>query len=190
MEGNYEEKSDEAIVKLVQLGDSDLFGLLIERYEKKITRYSKKFLSDPEDLKDIVQQIFLKSYVNIKSFDTGRKFSSWIYRIAHNELINVLKKKNRAVLPLFNLDVFLPHWISEKNDINKDLENKETRILIEKSLDKLSAKYKEPMILYYIEDMGYKEVADIMQLPIATVGTRIKRAKKILKSILEEHGIT
>ena len=87
------EQEDEIIAALVQSGQSVLFGVLVKRYEEKMRRYARKFLSNDDDKKDIVQEIFIKAYINIKSFDTKRKFSSWLYRIAHNELVNNLKKK-------------------------------------------------------------------------------------------------
>ena len=86
-------ETDEEIAKRVQGGDVDSFGVLIERYEEKIARYARKFLMRGEDVKDIVQEVFIKAYVNIQSFDTRQRFSPWIYRIAHNEFINAIKKK-------------------------------------------------------------------------------------------------
>jgi len=86
------EETDEAIALRVQGGDGEVFGELIERYQAKLSRYARKFLLDPDDAADIVQDIFIKSYQNIQSFDATRRFSPWIYRIAHNEFVNALKK--------------------------------------------------------------------------------------------------
>ena len=71
---------DEEIASLVQGGDQDSYGALIERYEKKLTRYGRRFLYDHDDIEDVVQEVFLKAYTHINSFDTKRSFSSWIYR--------------------------------------------------------------------------------------------------------------
>ena len=87
--------TDEAIVIRVQSGDAESFAMLVERYEQKMLRYTKRFLFQMEDTEDLVQEVFLKAFVNIKSVDTTRKFSSWLYRIAHNESINALKKKKK-----------------------------------------------------------------------------------------------
>jgi len=181
-------QQDEEIAHLIQSGQIEFFGVLIERYETKIKRYSRKFLYDSEDINDIVQDIFIKAYKNIQSFDTKRKFSSWLYRIAHNELINAFKKKKKSPLPFFDLDVFFPQSLHEKDDFNQQIDRRETRETIEKCLDKLEAKYREPIILYYLEELSYKEISDIMQIPISTVGIRIKRAKKIMKSLCQKLG--
>ena len=90
-------RTDEEIAALVQAGDQAVFGLLLERYEEKLMRYAKKFIPDQDDANDIVQEIFIKAYINIKSFDIKRKFSPWIYRIAHNEFLNAIKTLAQAL---------------------------------------------------------------------------------------------
>lgn len=181
-------QKDEKIVSLVQSGKSELFGILIQRYEEKMRRYARKFLSDGDDKKDVVQDIFIKAYINIKSFDTKRKFSSWLYRIAHNELVNHLKKKRGSFLPLFDLDTFFPQHGYSPNDVNEKIDKKNTSKLIDKCFNDLPAKYKEPIILYYLEELSYKEIADVMSIPVSTVGIRIQRAKKLMKLIFQKKG--
>jgi RNA polymerase sigma-70 factor (ECF subfamily) len=180
--------SDEEITRLVQSGRVEFFDVLMERYEKKIKRYSRKFLSDREDINDVLQDVFIKAYKNIQSFDVKRKFSPWLYRIAHNELINALKKKKRKPLSLLDLDVFFPQRLSDDTDLHGQIERQEMQKTIDKSLDKLELKYREPIILYYFEGLSYKEIADVMRLPISTVAVRIKRAKEAMKSIYKKLG--
>ncbi len=184
VENEYHENEDEKIVKLVQEGDIDSFSVLVERYEVKIKRYAKKFLSGREDIEDVVQNVFIKAYKNIQGFDVKRKFSSWIYRIAHNEFVNALKKKKTG-LQLFSLDILLPYLVDEEK-INQEIEFKEIRQSLRYCLNKIDIKYKEPIILYYLENMSYREVADIMRIPISTVGIRLKRGKKMLKLCYEK----
>ncbi len=88
--------TDEAIVRQVQSGNTELFGLLLERYEGKMMRYARRFLFGYHDAEDAVQEIFIKAFTNIQSFDASRRFSPWLYRLAHNELVNVIKKKGRS----------------------------------------------------------------------------------------------
>ena len=76
--------ADEEIVKRVQSGDAERFGVLVERYEPRLHRYAKKILLDGDEADDAVQEALIKAYVNIQSFDATRKFSSWVYRITHN----------------------------------------------------------------------------------------------------------
>jgi len=94
-------EKDEAIALRVQNGDTDAFGTLITRYEVKMLRYGKKFLGQYEDIEDAVQDAFIKAYTNIQSFNTSMSFSPWIYRIAHNTFINVIKKKGTRTAVFF-----------------------------------------------------------------------------------------
>lgn len=182
------QQKDEEVVHLIQSGKIEFFSILIERYEEKIRRYSRKFLSDREDINDVLQDIFIKAYKNIKSFDVKRKFSSWLYRIAHNELINAMKKKKKSPVSLFNLDILFPQHFQSNNDFTQKIDDQVMREIIDKCLDKLEPKYREPIILYYFEELSYREIADIIQVPISTIGIRIKRAKELMKNIYKKLG--
>ncbi len=169
------EQSDEMIAQLVQSGDTESFGILVERYEQKIKRYAKRFLFGHDDVHDVVQDVFIKAYVNIKSFDTKRTFSPWLYRIAHNEFINAIKKRGKERLTFFDSDTLFPHPIYEKYEdtVEFSQEAGELKKALEVCIDKLDPKYREPLVLYYYEEIDYKEIADILQIPISTVGIRL-----------------
>lgn len=181
------EETDEQLVVMVQKGDKEKFGLLMLRYGQKLTRYGKRFLSDPDNIDDVVQDVFIKTYQNIRSFDSSKKFSSWIYRIAHNTYINALKKHSRGPLYLFEFDTILSHTIVD-NPITREKEQKEMKELIDKGLQNLSPNYREVLVLYYLEELDYKEISDILRIPMGTVGVRLKRAKEELKRILEKYS--
>lgn len=176
--------ADEEIVRQVKSGETELFGVLVKRYEAKISRYARKFLSNYHDIEDMVQEIFIKTYANIQSFDTSRKFSPWLYRIAHNEFINAIRKKGKEPLPFFDLDILFPHIVS-KEHADKEIKEEEMRRMIDSCLDQISPRYREPLILYYLEDLSYKEIADVLQAPVSTVGIRLKRAKEIVKNLCQ-----
>lgn len=188
MQENNLQLPDEKIAHRVQNGDIESFAVLVNRYEEKIKRYAKKFLFNYEDAEDLAQQAFLKAYININSFDINRRFSPWIYRIAHNEFINAIKRKKKESVPFFDADAIFPHPIAKENPAS-DSEKKEVSRLIEECLGKISAKYREPLVLYYLENFSYDEISDIMQIPISTVGVRIKRGKEKMKKICEEINI-
>ena len=174
-------ETDEQIALAVQGGASNRFGELVERFEAKLLRYARKFLLDPDDAQDIVQDIFIKGYENLQSFDASRRFSPWIYRIAHNEFVNALKKReSRKTVFTIDFDTLFPHLqaADTADSVALDRDTKET---LEKHLGKLDAKYREPLILYYLESMDYREIADILRIPISTVGVRLGRARAMLQ---------
>ena len=179
------EQTDEEIVRIVQSGRVELFGLLIERYQAKMIRYARRFLFNNSDVEDLVQEIFLKAYTNLQGFDTSRKFSPWLYRIAHNLFINQIKKKGRETLPFFNLDIFLPSLTTQENP-ESELEKKELRQAIDQCLADLGVKYREPLILYYFEALSYQEISETLRIPKASVWFRIKRAKEKLKFLWQK----
>ncbi|HRH27013.1 MAG TPA: RNA polymerase sigma factor [Parcubacteria group bacterium] len=177
--------SDEELAKMVAEGDTDKFGILMERYQPKLFRYGKKFLVDKDNIEDVVQDVFIKTYRNIKSFDTSLRFSPWIYRIAHNTYINAIKKSSLNPLYLFDFDTLLSYTAVE-DPVAKEREQKEIKEFIDRGLQSIEDKYREILVLYYIEEFSYKEIADILQIPMSTVGVRIMRAKNVLKEKYKE----
>ena len=184
-----ETKTDEEIVILVQTGDTEAFGALVDRYESKLTRYGRKFVSSAEDVKDLVQDIFLKAYQNIQSFDVEMRFSPWIYRIAHNVFVDKIKKASRNPLVFVDFDTFLAHPVYD--DIEHSAhERVQMRQMIDQALEKISPKYREVLVLYYLEELSYKEIADVLSVPISTAAIRLKRGREALGKVMQEveHG--
>lgn len=185
MDHLHPEMTDEQLVALVQKGNNNQFGVLVERYEEKLLRYGRKFLARHEDIQDIVQDVFVSSYQNIQNFDTTQRFSPWIYRIAHNAFVNRLKKNTYNPLVLIDFDTMISHPVYE-DPAPLEREQKEMRVMIDKALEELQPKYREVLILHFLEDMSYKEISDILQIPSGTVGIRLKRAKQALKTVYEK----
>lgn len=180
-----QQDTDESIAARVQAGQTQAFEELVDRYQDKLIRYGRKFLLTPDDAEDIVQDVFIKAYENIQSFDSSRRFSPWIYRIAHNEFVNNLKKKQaRRTVFEFDIDTLFPYLAAPDTADSATLE-RDLRQTLESHLLQLDPKYREPLILYYLEGMDYKEISDILQIPVSTVGVRLGRAREQLKKIAE-----
>lgn len=183
MPKSLEQLTDEELVNGVQTGKTYMFAELVERYEAKIMRYAKRFLYNTHDAEDSVQEVFIKAYTNIKSFDASRRFSPWLYRIAHNEFLNAIRKKYHDPLPFFDPDTLIPHPVAPE-ETDQTIKDKELKELMSSNLNKLPLKYREPLVLFYFEDLSYQEISDIMQIPASTVGVRINRAKQTLRQNL------
>ncbi len=176
---------DEQLAEETQRGNKQAFNTLVERYENKIVRYGTKFLYNYDDVIDAVQDVFLRAYTNIQSFDTTRKFSTWLYRVAHNTFINIIKKKGREPVHFFDFDTFMQFSHPSPISLEEDLLVAEDNTELAKQLAALGPKYREPLVLYYFEDKTYEEIADIMHIPIATVGVRLKRARDMLRKTID-----
>jgi len=186
---NHSKLSDEELVVL-SLADRDSFRYLIERYEEKLRRYSMKLgIARIGETDDLLQNTFIKVYENLAGFNTDLSFSSWVYRIAHNEAMTMFRR--RKVRPEGNLiqieDSDL-HKIASDIDVLKYATSKELENTTQKSLVELDQKYKEVIILFYFEHKSYDEISDILKLSPGTVATRIRRAKNKLKQIMVNQG--
>lgn len=173
------EKTDEQIAILVQNGEKEVFGVVIDRFEKPLCAFIYRMLGDKENCADALQETFLKAYKNINSFDPQRKFSSWIYRIAHNEAITHYRKNAKHVA----LDDVVELATDDNNaeSIQKKLDSEGQKKLLDKALLTIPLKYREVILFRFYEDKSYEEISEIMHLPVNTVGTYLNRGKQEIK---------
>ena len=187
---NFDKKTDIELVALT-LADQDCFLYLARRYEKQLLRYIKRISRlNQEEAEDILQDVFINVYQNLNSFDNNLKFSSWIYRITHNQVISHYRKvKARPEYYQGELNEDILNNLASDLDIVKDVDNQYLRQEIDKILPKLDFKYREVLVLKFLEEKDYREISDILKKPIGTVATLINRAKKKFKEELEKINI-
>ncbi len=166
------------------LRQKEAFGVLVRRYEERLSRYIRRLgVFRSEDVEDLLQNVFLKAYRNLNAFDRALKFSSWIYRIAHNETMSFFR--SRSVRPEGSLvpegELALGQ-IADGLNLEVDADRSMRRDGLWKALYLLEPKYRDILVLRYFEEREYAEISDILQVPIGSVGTLISRAKKRLRS--------
>ncbi|MFC1600150.1 RNA polymerase sigma factor [Patescibacteria group bacterium] len=180
--------SDEKLAQQ-SLISKDTFAKLVDRYETKLLRYIKRLTGLPTDqAEDVLQETFIKIYRNLNNFDPKLKFSSWAYRITHNESINHAKKIKKVV-PLENDDedaTSLIEILESDANVEKEAIQKETALKVRAALYKLPKKYRDVLILYYLEDQDYAAISDILKKPSGTVATLLNRAKAKFKHIYND----
>jgi len=174
-----EEKTDEELVYLTLQNQAN-FLYLMKRYKAKLLPYIKRISGvDDDEAEDVLQNVFIKVYKNLNDFDPDLKFSSWIYRIAHNESIsNYRKNKVRPHHHSVSLDDEIINKIIFDFNIEKEIDAVFLRKKIFDILDVLDEKYKEVIVLKFFEDKDYKEISDIIKKPMGTVASLMNRAKK------------
>lgn len=180
------ELADEQIVEEALL-DQERFALLIERYEAKLLRYLERLgIGAREDREDVLQNSFIKAYRNLNSFDLSLSFSSWIYRITHNEAMSFFRA--RRARPKVALEGETESFLHEIRDESADTaELAEARLskeLLENALAELPDKYRDALMLRFFENRSYTEMSDILEVPVGTVSTLIHRAKAALAKSL------
>lgn len=172
-----EQLSDIEIVQK-SLQDLEFFSCLYNRYEPKLLRYIKRIsLSSREEAEDILQEAYVKIWRNLNGFDQTLKLSSWIYRIVHNETISYWRKKKSHGK---DLEIDLEERLFENipDAPQQDDSPNDNALLINKILQSLPIKYREVLVLKFLEMMSYEEISDVLKIPEGTVATRINRAKK------------
>ena len=179
-------KTDYEIV-LQTLENVDDYKYLIERYEKKLFIYIQRILYvNKEDTEDILQEVFIKAYRNLNSYDPKYNFSSWIYRITHNEAISFLRANKKRQLDISNdMENNIFDTIASDIDIEKEAIKDWDSKRVHEVLAKLDSKYREVLVLKYIEEKDYNEISDILQIPSGTVGSLINRAKDKFKKLIK-----
>jgi RNA polymerase sigma-70 factor (ECF subfamily) len=179
---NYEDcinKTDNELVRL-SLDNSDWFLCLAKRYEKKLLQYIMRISKfRREEAEDILQEVFVKTYYNLNEFNDELKFSSWIYRIAHNQTISEIRKVSaRPSVPFEKEDI---DRFEDAFDITKEIDNSLDREKIDEALSKLDEKYREVLVLRFLDEKDYVEISDILKKPVSTIGNLILRGKKLFK---------
>ncbi len=182
---------------MVQLAlkNPDDYFYLIEKYEPKLIRYVHRLVNvTPEEAEDLLQDIFIKIYKNLNGFNQKLKFSSWIYRIAHNEILNFAYKK-KIVSNLIRTDASDANGLSVidevpgTDDAASDFESKQSREKMQIAIMELPLKYREILVLRFFEEKTYDEISDILRKPEGTIATLISRAKKKFAKIAKKHKL-
>lgn len=186
MNTDFESKSDEEVFSQMKKSP-ELFKIIMDRYEKKLGNYIKRNSGlDSDSTDDLLQDIFVSVYQNANAFRFDMKFSSWIYRIAHNKTIDNWRKykKNKTQISLEENVSFVETFFN-KNEVEDEIEKIESKEIVEKVLPLVKEKYREVLILRFLEEKSYEEISDIMQSPKSTIGTLVARGKKDFKKEME-----
>ena len=181
-------KTDEQLVQNYFFGDETAFNEIINRYLKPIYNFSYRLTGNKHESEDISQEVFLKTWKNIKKFDVEKSFKTWIFSIAKNTIIDHLRKKKDIPMSIFDnndggniIEDNLKDNELKADELFLQTENKKQ---IEKILEELSVVQKEVIILKYANEMSLSEVAEIMNIPIDTAKSHYRRALiKMRKSL-------
>ncbi len=180
-----EEKTDEELVVLT-LANQDNFLYLMRRYQGKLLNYIKRISNvSHEEAEDVLQEVFIKAYRNLNGFDSSLKFSSWIYRIAHNQVISEYRKRRARpeIVTWETKEDFINNIVADF-DLAQSVDLAYLRQEINKIFGQLKEEYREILILRFFEEKSYEEISDILRKPLGTVATLLNRAKKQFKEIL------
>lgn len=171
-----EDDSEKQAIQSVLEGNKDEFRVIIEKYQRRIKAYIGTFVGyHQEDIDDISSNTFIKVYVNLASYNPRLKFSSWVYRIAHNEAINYIKKNKKHL----SVDIDKQDWrVSYEIDFDKP-----RRDDIERVLQRLNESDRNLLILFYLEELSIREISEILKCSENSAKSRLSQARKKAQKI-------
>lgn len=182
--------ADAELVRLAQAGNSRAFEALIVKYQRRIAHHVGRYVKRPSDVEDVVQEVFINAYRGLRTFKGESAFYTWLYRIAKNAALSFVARARDAVLLH---DDLLPGDVEEQTSFDRADASDPERLLIakqisdtvERAMGRLHPDLAEALLLYEVEGKAYREIAQMLQIPIGTVRTRIFRAREFVAQKLE-----
>jgi len=182
--------TDRELVRLAQQGDARAFEALVVKYQRRVARHVARWVKRASDVEDVVQEVFMKVYRGLASFKGESAFYTWVYQIARNTAFNFLTRQSKLVV--LQDDAGGGEGDDRGDTHGSDSEDPERIMLAQQisdtvklAMDKLQPELAEALVLYEVEGKQYKEIAQMLQIPIGTVRTRIFRAREFIAKRLE-----
>ena len=185
--------NDSDLVATAINGQEGSFEELVRRYQRPISAYVYRMVGNYESALDLTQEIFIKVYASLRRYRSEFKFSTWIYKIAHNAAVDHLRRSSTREQSLINGsdgDQFELPIESRRLSPEQESERKERRIEIESVVRALPANYRELIILRHSQDLTYEEIVEVTGLPLGTVKNRLFRAREMMRQQFVIRGIT
>ncbi|HEY8563083.1 MAG TPA: sigma-70 family RNA polymerase sigma factor [Pyrinomonadaceae bacterium] len=190
---NIQSLTDVELIAKAISGREDGFEELVRRYQRPITNYVFRMLNDYDASLDVTQEVFIKVYNSLSRYSSEYKFSTWLYRIAHNAAIDYIRRRspNEQSIETENKDGAFQLQIESPNPTpEQERERSEWRTEIEAVVKCLPSVYRELILLRHAQDLSYDEIAEITNLPLGTVKNRLFRAREMMREIFIERGFT
>ena len=184
---------DQYLIKKIRKGNKSAFEELMRKYNRKIFNFVIRMVRNDEVAVELTQDFFIKIYTVIDKYNFEYKFSTWAYRICYNLVIDHIRKNQVQMESLDSDTLSQKEIVSSENYVKDDgfriLSDEEVKTHLWKLVDRIPLKFKEVILLRYIQELKYEEIADISGLPVGTVKNRIFKAKEILKQEIEKDGM-
>lgn len=185
--------TDAELIDVSISGREESFEELVRRYQRPIVGYVFRMLGDYDSALDVTQEVFIKVYNSLHRYSSDYKFSTWLYRIAHNATIDHLRRNstNTQSIETETADGAYQLQIESRDPSpEKDRERKEWRVEIEAVVKRLPTAYRELILLRHSQDLSYDEIAEVTGLPLGTVKNRLFRAREMMREIFIGRGFT
>lgn len=184
--------SDQELIEKIAKRDEQAFRIFVEKYHVLVLNVCNNILNNYDDSMDISQEVFIKIFESIDKFRGESKISTWLYRIAINKSLNLLRSKKRqkwfSSLDSIFGDETKKQDIQDSNpNIMEKISARENEIALHHAISKLPDKQKTVITLNNFEELSYKEISEIMEISVTEVGVLLNRAKKNLYKLITEY---
>ena len=179
---------DKFVVRRVLQGEREAFAEIVERYQQPLLNYLGRMLGEREQALEFAQDVFMKAYSSLNSYREEYKFSTWLFRIASNHMIDFWRKKKIPAVSLdrsFSEDSAPPQAPDPGPSVIRAYELAELRKKIETALHQIPESLRELFILRHVNEFSYEDIAAIKSLPVGTVKNRVFQAKEAVRNLLE-----
>ncbi|MFA6407343.1 MAG: RNA polymerase sigma factor [Candidatus Paceibacterota bacterium] len=185
--------TDEQLVQAYLNGDAEAFSLLVERYTNHIYNFVRRFITQKNDAEDITQEVFVKVWKHLPSFNTTKSFKVWLFTIAKNASFDYARRKYETVFSDIE-DVHDEHWVEESIEDVASLpttlfEKKEVSEFISRALQTLLIHERTVLLLHYENELTFEEIAEILKKPMNSVkSTHFRAIKKLQSSLVHQNN--
>lgn len=182
---------DDVLVKNAIGGSEKAYTKLVNKYERALHFYIMKMIKDKNKVEDLVQEVFVKAFDNLYSYNTNYAFSTWLYRIATNHTIDYLRKKKLKTLsidePVSSRDGEMEMQLPDENaQTDRKIIRSQRQKMVQEAIEDLPEKYRDVIKLRHMQEKSYQEIADVLDLPLGTVKAHIYRAREMLYKALKD----
>ncbi len=174
-------------------GRTDGFEELVRRYQRPITSYVYRMLGDYESALDVTQEVFIKVYNSLTKYSSEYKFSTWLYRIAHNAAIDHMRRNSMHALSIEAENSDGTYQLQIESHLPSPEQNHERgewRIEIDAVIKCLPPTYRDLILLRHSRELSYDEIADVTGLPLGTVKNRLFRAREMMRQVFVDRGFS
>jgi RNA polymerase sigma-70 factor (ECF subfamily) len=179
--------SDEQILARVRAGETRQFENLVRRYQDAVYGMALRFMGSPVEAQDIAQEVFLRVHRGLEGFKGDARFSTWLYRITFNLCSDSLRRKRRPGRASVSLED-AGEIQDRRAGLEQGLLDDEQKRAVRAALEGLDEKYRSVLILLYYQELSYEQIAAVLQCPLKTVETRLYRARRQLRTVMEREG--
>ena len=185
---------DAEVVARALAGSQEAFRLLVTRFERPVYALVLRMVHDPSTAEDLAQEVFVKAFRRLETYDPSRKLASWLFKIAHNTTIDHLRRSEPETVPLAAPeDDDRGDLLSVLADLSNEspaaaAERRDMARVLSRAIATLRPEYRSTVVLRYVEELSYQEIVEVTGLPLGTVKTNLHRARKELAQAMAGFG--